>query len=282
MRASVIQMSPGSDKTENISKARALLEACIAKDRPDLVVLPEMWACLGGDLQSKYSAAEDIPATGSDEPGGAAFEFLKQAALANGIFVHGGSIGERAGNKLFNTSLVFSPAGQVLARYRKIHLFDITTPSGAGYKESDTYLPGTDVVSVPIGGRFGTFRVGLAICYDIRFGELFHKLRSEGADVIVLPAAFTSETGEAHWETLLRARAIETQCWFAAAATTGQHLDGRGNPRTTFGHSMIVDPWGTVTATASDGPGWTSAMIDTERTARIRANMPIIEHRRLV
>ena len=282
MRISVIQMSPGSDKSDNVAQARSLADACIARDRPDLVVLPEIWTCLGGDRQTKFDAAESIPPSGSGESGGEAFWFLAQLAVANGVYVHGGSIGERVGDKLLNTSLVFDPNGQLLARYSKIHLFDITTPSGAGYRESDTYLAGTNVTTVPISGSFGDIKLGLAICYDIRFGELFHQLRADGAEVILLPAAFTTETGEAHWETLLRARAIETQCWLAAAATTGQHFDAQRNVRSTYGHSMIVDPWGAVTAQASNGPGWATGNVDQERTARIRTDMPVMDHRRLV
>ena len=282
MRISVIQMSPGSNKNENIVAAGSLVERCVARDRPDLIVFPEIWTCLGGSRDAKLAAAEVLPLPGSDGSGGEAFEFLRQAARTNGVFIHGGSIGERAGEKLLNTSLVFGPDGSMLGRYSKIHLFDITTPSGAGYRESETYLAGSNVTTVRISGDFGEARLGLAICYDLRFGELFRQLRSEGADVILLPAAFTSETGEAHWETLLRARAIETQCWLAAAATIGQHFDAQGEARSTYGHSMIVDPWGTVTAQASNGPGWASGNVDRERTLRIRENMPVMDHRRLV
>lgn len=143
-------------------------------------------------------------------------------------------------------------------------------------------LPGNDVVTVSLVGRFGEMRLGLAICYDIRFGELFHRLRQEGADLIILPAAFTAETGEAHWEPLLRARAIETHCWVAAAGTVGAHHDAEGHKRLTHGHSMIVDPWGTVTAQASTGIGWTTGSVDQDRIARVRAGIPVMDHRRLL
>lgn len=282
MRISAIQMSPGSVKSENIALASRLIDACIAGDRPDLIVLPEIWTCLGGSRDTKFEAAEIVPSTGSDDAGGEAFRFLRHVAMTNRIHVHGGSIGERARGKLLNTSLVFDPEGRLLARYSKIHLFDIITPSGVGYRESDTYLAGSDVVTVPLTGDFGTLRLGLAICYDIRFGELFHRLRREGADVIILPAAFTAETGEAHWETLLRARAIETQCWMVAAATVGAHHDADGHTRLTHGHSMIVDPWGTVTAQASTGIGWATGSVDQDRTARVRAGIPVMDHRRLL
>ena len=281
MRVSVIQMCPGSDKAENITQAKLLIDACVAADAPDLVVLPEIWTCLGGDKDSKFSAAEVVPRPGSDAEGGPAVRFLRDIARRHSIHVHGGSIGEHDGDKLLNTSLLFAPDGSLIGRYSKIHLFDITTPSGVGYRESDIYRPGDTVVSVELDSRSGRIRVGLAICYDVRFGELFHRLRREGTELIILPAAFTAETGAAHWETLIRARAIETQCWLAAAATTGQHRDAHGQTRLTYGHSMIVDPWGTVVAQASVGQGWTTSRIDRTATARVRADMPIMEHRRL-
>ena len=282
MRISVIQMSPGSVKADNLAQAQALIEACVSGDRPDLIVLPEVWTCLGGDRDTRLAAAETMPAAGSREAGGEAFEFLRRTAVAHGIHVHGGSIGERDGDRLLNTSLLFDPDGRLAARYSKIHLFDITTPGGVGYRESDLYRAGRDVVSATLAGPFGSVRVGLAICYDLRFAEMFHLLRRDGAELVVLPAAFTAETGEAHWEPLLRARAIETQCWFAAAGTMGTHHDGTGRAHQTHGHSMVIDPWGTVTARASSGAGWATGRLDGERTRRIRANMPVMDHRRLL
>ncbi len=275
MRVSVIQMSPGADKGANIAQARSLVEAALASERPDLIALPEMWTCLGGERAGKINAGEPLPNPG--EAGGEAYEFLRGIAVAHGIHIHGGSIGERAGDKLFNTSLVFSPVGVELARYRKIHLFDITTPDGQGYRESALYGGGDEVVTCHIGGT----HVGLAICYDLRFSELFLALQRRHVDLIILPAAFTLATGRDHWEVLLRARAIETQTWFAAPACCGTHLEGKGEPRQTYGHSMIIDPWGQVVACASDGPGWATARLDKALTARLRANMPVLEHRRL-
>ena len=275
MRVSVVQMSPGADKAQNIAQARALIEAAVAAQTPDLIALPEIWTCLGGDRAQKFAAAEALPAPGG--AGGEAYEFLRQAAIANKVHVHGGSIGELAGEKLFNTSVVFSPEGKELARYRKIHLFDITTPDGQGYRESATYGAGDAVVAFEAGGM----KIGLAICYDLRFAELFMALRRQGVELVVLPAAFTLQTGKDHWEVLLRARAIETQCWFAAPACTGAHREAGGEARFTYGHSMIVDPWGHVVARASDGVGWASATVDPAITARVRGNMPVLEHRRL-
>jgi nitrilase len=279
MRVSVVQMQPGHDKPRNLAAAADLIGRAVAADRPDLIALPEIWTCLGGDRSGKFAAAEALPTEGSDDPGGPAYEMLRGLAREHRIHVHGGSIGELAGDggdqRLYNTTLVFDPKGREIARYRKIHLFDITTPDGAGYRESATYGAGRKVVTCDIAG----LRVGLAICYDIRFPELFQALRDGGAELIVLPAAFTLLTGKDHWETLIRARAIETQCWFAAPATHGAHSDGNGGSRQTFGHSLICDPWGQVVACVSDGPGWATARIDREMSARVRRDMPIQAHR---
>ncbi|HEX7389528.1 MAG TPA: carbon-nitrogen hydrolase family protein [Acidiphilium sp.] len=276
-RLSVIQMAPGTDKAANIEQAGNLIEAAIAQDRPRMIALPEIWTCLGGNRATKFAAAEALPPEGPNQTGGAAYEFLRGIARRHGIHVHGGSIGELNGEKLFNTNVVFDPAGNEIGRYRKIHLFDITTPDGQGYRESAVYDAGDRVVTVQIG----TLTVGLTICYDIRFPELYLALRRAGADLIMIPAAFTLQTGKDHWEVLLRARAVETQCWIAAPACTGTHYDGSNEPRVTYGNSLIADPWGQVVARASDGPGFATARIDTARTAKVRRDMPVLEHRKL-
>ncbi len=282
MRVAVIQMSPNAEKAQNIAQARGLIESLVAAQKLDLIALPEIWTCLGGTRAQKFAQAEVLPKPNGKAPlapggqGGEAYEFLRGIAMKHNIHVHGGSIGELDGEKLYNTSLVFSPAGEELARYRKIHLFDITTPDGTGYKESATYGAGDQVVTCLIGET----RIGLAICYDLRFPELFLALRRAGAELIILPAAFTLQTGKDHWEVLLRARAIETQCWVAAPACTGSHHEGvSGETRYTYGHSLIADPWGHVVAKASDGPGWAVASVDKTYMARLRANMPVLEHR---
>ncbi len=276
MRISVIQINACADKAQNIAQARRLLGQAHAAETPDLLALPEMWSCLGGDHAAKFAAAEALPVEGSGDPGGEGYEFLSTSARALGAAIHGGSIAERVGDRLYNTSLLFDRDGREIARYRKIHLFDITAPDGAGYRESATYGAGERVVTADLGG----LRIGLSICYDLRFPELYLALRRAGAELILVPAAFTLQTGRDHWEVLLRARAIETQCWIAAPATWGQHHEPTG-PRTTFGHALICDPWGSVVAGTSDGPGWATARIDPELTARIRRNMPVLDHRRL-
>ncbi len=276
MRVSVIQMSPSQDKGENIRAAGRLIEAAIASDRPELVSLPEVWTCLGGTRETKFAQAEALAAPGA-ELEGAAYRFLRETARRHGLYLHGGSIVERDGDRLFNTTVMFDPAGNEIARYRKIHLFDIVTPDGAAYRESATFGAGEAVVTC----RAGAFTLGLAICYDLRFPELFLSLRRAGADIILLPANFTLQTGKDHWETLLRARAIETQCWIAASASWGRHFDARGEARFTYGHSLVCDPWGHVVARASDGVGWASARIDGDLTRRVRQDMPVLEHRKL-
>ncbi len=272
MRIAVVQMNQGSDKATNIDQARRLIEAAIAADRPDLVSLPETWTNLGGGREARNAAAEALPEPGGE--GGAAYEFLRGVARANRIHVHGGSIIEQGEGTLFNTTLLFDPEGQEIARYRKIHLFDITAPDGAGYRESALYGAGRGLVTAQVRG----LTLGLTICYDMRFGELFMALRRAGAEVIFVPSNFTLQTGKDHWEVLLRARAIETQCWIVAAASTGSYEE-RGVTRQVYGHSLIVDPWGHVVAKCSDGKGWATARIDPALTARIRRDMPVLEHR---
>lgn len=278
MRVSVIQMSPSQDRAGNIAEAGRLIEAAVAADRPDLVSLPEVWTCLGGTRATKFEQAEALPEPGAPDSAGPAYSFLRDTARRRGLFVHGGSIIERAGETLYNTTLVFDPAGTEIGRYRKIHLFDIVTPDGASYRESATFGAGDQVVTC----RAGEITLGLAICYDLRFGELFLALRRAGADLILLPANFTLQTGKDHWEPLLRARAIETQCWVAASASWGRHVDARGEDRYTYGHSLVCDPWGHVVARASDGIGWATARIDPALTRRVRQDMPVLDHRTLV
>lgn len=278
MRVSVVQMNAGADKAANIAQAEALIDAAVAADRPDFVALPETWSSMGGDRATRFANAEDLPAPGSTAPGGPAYEALRGLARRHGIHLHGGSITETGGEKLHNTTVVFDPEGREIARYRKIHLFDITREDGRGFRESNSFHAGSEIVTFPVGD----ITVGCAICYDLRFPEQFLALRRAGAEMIVLPSAFTLQTGRDHWEVLVRARAIETQCWLAAPALFGRHLEGsRGETRVTFGHSMLVDPWGSVVSRVSDGIGWASARIDRALTARVRADMPVLEHRRL-
>jgi predicted amidohydrolase len=177
------------------------------------------------------------------------------------------------GGRVYNTSVLLGPDGRQLAVYRKIHLFDAEVGDGATYRESDTVAPGASPVTAetPLG------TVGLTICYDLRFPELYRALARAGATLLTVPAAFTLMTGKDHWEVLLRARAIENQAYVLAPAQGGRHTD----QRVTYGHAMVVDPWGLVVARASDGEGLALAELDTELLARVRKNLPALRHRRL-
>jgi predicted amidohydrolase len=274
MRICVLQMNPGQDKSANIAQAQALVDRAVSEHKPRLITFPEVWTCLGGSVKTRLANGENLPEAGSGDDGGPAYNFLRNLARRNRMYVHAGSIGEKFRGKLANTTVVFDPEGTEIARYRKIHLFDVVTPDGTGYRESDDYIAGDSVVTFDLDGM----KVGCAICYDIRFPDMFWSLRRAGAELILLPAAFTLQTGKDHWEALIRARAIETQCWFAAAATWGPNAGANGETRFTYGHSLICDPWGQVVAKVSDGVGLTSTTVDRALTERIRRNMPVLEH----
>ena len=283
MRVTVLQLSPGQDKGANIDQARTAIAAAAHADRPGLIALPEVWTCLGGTRETKVAQSEVLPAFGSASTGGPAYEALRAAARRHRLYLHGGSLIEQSagpgGARLFNTSVSFAPDGTEVARYRKLHLFDVSTPDGTGYCESATFGSGDQIVTY----WAHDLPVGCAICYDLRFAELFQALRTAGAELILVPSAFTSQTGRAHWEPLLRARAIETQCWVAAPATVGEHLDATGATRLTWGHAMICNPWGDVVAQTCAGRGisWATADINRAFTAKLRRDMPVLEHRRL-
>jgi len=272
MRIAVVQMNQGSDKAANIAQARRLIEGAVAADRPDMVTLPETWTNLGGGREARNAAAEVLPEPGGT--GGAAYELMRSLARGLSIHVHGGSMIEGGHETLFNTTVVFDPDGREIARYRKIHLFDITGPDGTGYRESALYGAGDRLVTFQAGGV--TF--GCTICYDLRFAEQYVALRRLGAEAIFIPSNFTLQTGKDHWEVLMRARAIESQCWILAAASWGGYEE-RGATRFVYGHSLVCDPWGHVVAKVSDGTGWATARIDPAVTQRVRRDMPVLEHR---
>ena len=269
MKISLIQMNSISDKAQNLASAAALIERAVAEDKPDWVLLPECFDYMGGDRQSKRAAAEVVP-------DGPAYRLMQELAARHGIFIHAGSILEAlpGDERVHNTTLVFDRAGREVARYRKIHLFDITTPDGTEYKESAAIKPGDAVVTYDCEG----VTVGCSICYDLRFPALFQALAAKGATMIALPAAFTMQTGKDHWEVLCRARAIETETYFCAAAQTGSFQQGN-ETRQTYGHSLVADPWGHVIARASDGVGTVSARIDPARVDKVRAMIPVARHR---
>ncbi|WP_342246362.1 carbon-nitrogen hydrolase family protein [Pseudomonas sp. OTU5201] len=267
MRITVIQKNVSDDKGANLKSVAELVERAVEQDRPDFVILPEMIACITGSPVSMRESAEPFP-------GGEVFEFFSGLAKRLNVNLHIGSAMELDGDKVYNTSLVFSREGDLLAKYRKIHRFDAVLADGSELKESAHVEAGKDIVCVDVDG----VRVGLAICYDLRFPELFHALCEDGAKVIVVPAAFTFQTGADHWEVLLRARAIEGQCYVAAPCQVGTFDKGK---YMTWGHSMIIDPWGQIVAQASNTEAFATASIDLTYQQAIRTRMPLKSHRLL-
>ena len=264
LRAAVAQMNSGADKEANIASALDLVDQAAAAGAR-LVALPEVWAYLGPDEGNRPSA-EPIP--------GPITEHLAGRARRHGIYIHGGSILETESGEpgVFNTAFVINPSGELIATYRKIHMFDVELAGGESYRESATVTSGHEIVVTEIDG----IRVGLATCYDLRFPELFRILALRGAQAIVLPAAFTLTTGKDHWETLIRARAIENQLYMIASAQWGMHPPGAW----CYGRSMIVDPWGAVIATAADGVGVATAMIQPSWVEAVRRQVPSLANRR--
>lgn len=273
MKVALIQMNSVADKAANLAAARALIERAVAEEKPDWIALPEVWDFIGGDRRAKIEAAEEI---GS----GPASALMAELAARHGVFIHAGSMLERiAGEeRVHNTTIAFDRLGREVARYRKIHMFDIVAPDGTPYRESAAFKPGAELATYDCEG----VTIGCAICYDLRFPALFQALTDKGAQLIALPSAFTLQTGKDHWEVLCRARAIETETYFCAPAQTGAHQVGRApklETRMTYGHSLVIDPWGHVVARASDGAGYVAARIEPARVARVRAMIPVASHR---
>jgi nitrilase len=270
MKISLIQMNSISDKPANIAAARALIEKAVAEEGPDWILLPEQFDWAGGVKGDKARNAEALP-------GGPAYSMAQELAAKHRVFIHAGSLMERieGDERIHNTTVVFDRKGDEIARYRKIHLFDVTTPDGAAYRESATVKAGDAVVIYDCEG----VTVGCTICYDLRFPGLFQALVDKGAELIALPAAFTMQTGKDHWEVLLRARAIETQTYVCAAAQTGS-FKVNSETRQTYGHSLVADPWGLVVAKASDGVGIVSTRLDRAQVKRVRRLIPVAEHKR--
>ncbi|EUB98899.1 Nitrilase/cyanide hydratase and apolipoprotein N-acyltransferase [Rhizobium sp. CF080] len=264
MKVPLVQLNSQNDKVANLWTAAMLVENVVRAEKPQLVVLPEYFAFLDDDPHAMHASAETFP-------GGETHVFLSSLAARHGITLHAGSIVEKSGEHFHNTSLVFGPDGAEIARYRKIHLFDVDTPEGISYRESDSVTRGRDIVTY----RIGDLKVGCAICYDIRFPELFQALRDRGANLIVLPAAFTLSTGKDHWEVLARARAIETQTYFLAVGQTGSHAAGR---KACFGHSMVINPWGHVIAQSPDFVTSVTATLDLDYMKAVRRNLPVADH----
>lgn len=262
MKVGIVQMNTQSDKARNLQVAESGIDR-LAKEGADLIVLPETFNYLGPDKDLAVNA----------EPlDGPSLARLKKKAKDKGIFIHCGSILEQRSGQIFNTSVVLDREGKTVAQYSKIHLFDIEIPGGIVYKESDVVTPGRDIVTFDCEG----VTVGLSICYDIRFPELYRKLADRGASLFIIPAVFTLMTGKDHWEPLIRARAIENLCYVAAAGNWGICPPKYHS----WGHSMVVNPWGTILAQAPDCETNFAVELDFALLDSIRQKLPALTHRR--
>ncbi len=261
MRIGLAQMNSQDSRDKNLLSAETLIRK-LAGGGAELIMLPEHFSFIGPDHQ-KRRMAEPLDSSPS-------LEMIKSCAAELRIHIHLGSFLEKEGGKVFNTAVVVDPSGKVIARYRKIHLFDVEVPGGRTYLESETISPGQETVLFTIGD----FVFGLATCYDLRFPELFRSLVARGANILLLPAAFTQETGRDHWEVLLRARAVENQCWVAAAGQWGTAPPHHAS----HGRSMVVDPWGIVVAQAVDGVSTVTADLNLDILQSIRTTFPALTH----
>jgi predicted amidohydrolase len=269
MLAAAIQMRSGPDRAANEARALALVAEAAARGAR-LIGLPEMWEHIGPVAQKTFAGPLE----------GRQLQPLRELCARLSVWCIAGSIAERAAAeplRIYNTSALIAPSGAVAAAYRKLHLFDVDIPDGARYRESETVAPGD--ARPPVVEVEG-FRLGLSVCYDLRFPELYRALADGGADVIAVPAAFTAYTGRAHWEVLLRARAVENQAFVLAPAQAGRIGPPQEN-RLAWGHACAVDPWGEVLADAgAEGEGIALATLDPARLAQVRRDLPALRHRR--
>jgi predicted amidohydrolase len=262
-----VQFNPKDDKSANIDTALTLIDHA-ASSGARLVLLPEVWTYMG-DPARNAEMAESIPGDLTNR--------LAERARRHGIYLHAGTFVEAVDGdeRVRNTAVVFNPDGDIIATYRKIHMFDINLDDGGSgggqFQESATVAPGDEIVDFELDG----VRIGLATCYDLRFPELFGILALRGAEVILLPAAFTMQTGKDHWEVLIRARAIENQVYMVACGQFGQYMPNKW----CYGRTMFVDPWGTVLATAPDAESVITAVVDRNRLATIRRQIPSLANR---
>ncbi|MEP6864239.1 MAG: carbon-nitrogen hydrolase family protein [Deltaproteobacteria bacterium] len=267
LNVAAVQMRSIGDLAANLEVCRRLVGEAAAGGAK-LVVLPECFSFLGAREGDKMAAAEVLDGSGP------VMQLLGELCRDHGVWIIGGGTPETVegdAKRAFNTCVVVDPTGRLVTRYRKIHLFDVDIPGGATLRESDGTVAGDDLEVVDIEG----VPVGLSICYDLRFPELYRRLTQDlGAQVVVIPAAFTAHTGAAHWHVLMRARAIENQVWIVAAAQWGKHNEKRES----YGHSLIVDPWGTIVAERAEGDGVIAQTLDGETVAKRRAQMPCGRH----
>ena len=269
MKIAALQMVSGLQPEANLAQARQLMEQA-ARLGAELVVLPEYFCAMGARDTDKIAYRE---AYGS----GPIQDFMRQAARELQLWVVAGTLPLQADDAqhVLNTSLVYSPQGECVARYDKIHLFCFDN-GREHYAESDVVQAGTQPVVCDVQARNGeTWRLGLSVCYDLRFPELYRQLSAKGADLLLVPSAFTYTTGQAHWEVLLRARAIENQAYVLAPGQGGVHENGRR----TWGHSLLIDPWGEVLALQASGMGVVLGDLNRERMYQVRQQLPALTHR---
>lgn len=270
LRVGAVQLCSVPDLEANLATCRRLIDEAAAGGA-QLIVLPECFAFLGRREGDKLAIAEVFDDGARPGP---IRELLGERAAKHGVWIVAGGAPEVVpgdARRTYNTALVVDPRGALVARYRKVHLFDVDIPGGATLRESDATRAGDELVAVEIAGA----KVGLSICYDVRFPELYRALVAErGAEVLLVPAAFTAHTGAAHWHLLLRARAIENQAWVIAAAQWGRHHERRES----YGHTLAIDPWGAIAGERAAGDGVVLVTLDGAALAQRRAQMPCLEH----
>jgi nitrilase len=266
MKVAAIQLASGSKIKANLREAAKLISNASAEGA-ELIVLPENFGMIG-------NRQEDVLEQREAAGNGLMQDFLAQQSQKYGITLVGGSVPIASEDSVrYRSALLVYNKGECIARYDKIHLFDVSVPgSNEKYRESDVIEAGDSIVIVDTG----TIKLGLAICYDLRFPEMFRLLQDKGAEVIVLPAAFTAVTGQAHWHALLKARAIENLCYIVASAQGGFHVNGRE----TYGHSLIIEPWGNILDEIATGSGFALADIRLDQQQQIRERFPVLTHRR--
>ncbi len=273
LRVAAVQMTSTEDTNRNLETADRLVRRAVAGGAV-LVGLPENFAFLGADRDHRLAIAENLD-PGPGEAVGPILSGMINLARDTGAHLLLGGFPERGSRSdhIRNTAVLLGPDGAIAARYRKIHLFDVDLPGGARFRESDSVEAGGDVVVAPFpwGG------LGLSICYDLRFPELYRRLTAAGARVLAVPSAFTAETGRDHWHVLLRARAVENQAYVLAPAQVGHH----GGQRRSYGHALVVDPWGAVIAECGDHEGVAIADLDFTYQDQVRRGLPCLTHRRL-
>jgi len=266
-KIAAIQMTSSASVIENLASAADFIQRA-AQQGAKVAVLPEMFPLFGLNPEDKLAVSEPFGK-------GLIQDSLAELALQHKIWIIGGTIPLQSSlpHKIAAACLVYDHTGKVVGRYDKMHLFDVTINANESYQESAHIEPGNEVVLIdsPVG------KIGLAVCYDIRFPELFRKLFNQGAEIFAIPAAFTTTTGKAHWEVLARSRAIENFCYVVGACQTGLHQNGRQ----TYGHSLIVNPWGTVLTSLADTTGIITADIDLTELKKIRRNIPVDQHQKI-